>query len=419
MQSDWLGLLRQPRFRQFFLTRVAGSLAGRFLFTGIAWQVFHQTRDPFASGVLGLVEIIPVLAFALVAGHVCDRYDRRAIAVITRLGMLIASVMLLVFAILKLPVSLVLLAVGILATIRTFYSPAIDNLLPRVVDEKHYREAVSWLSLGWQSASVIGPVLAGIIIGSGGHVWRVYIIEIVLGLVTAYGYAQLPKVAPEPPQETDEQGWRSALEGFSFLKTRPALLAAISLDLFAVLLGGAAALLPAFADTVLKVGPVGLGWLQASVNIGALMMSAYLARQPEMKQAGPAMLWAVGGFGVATIGFALSTNIWLSALCLFTLGALDAISVVIRSTMLLVQVPNRMRGRVSAFNDLFVGASNELGGFESGLMARWLGLIRSVALGGVMTLIVVAGTAVWVPSLRNLKRMEGTSGTDLTTDEAV
>jgi MFS family permease len=131
------------------------------------------------------------------------------------------------------------------------------------------------------------------------------------------------------------------------------------------------------------------------------------------------MLWAVGGFGVATIGFALSTNIWLSALCLFTLGALDAISVVIRSTMLLVQVPNRMRGRVSAFNDLFVGASNELGGFESGLMARWLGLIRSVALGGVMTLIVVAGTAVWVPSLRNLKRMEGTSGTDLITDEAV
>ena len=226
MQSDWLGLLRQPRFRQFFLTRVAGSLAGRFLFTGIAWQVFHQTRDPFASGVLGLVEIIPVLAFALVAGHVCDRYDRRAIAVITRLGMLIASIMLLVFAILKLPVSLVLLAVGILATIRTFYSPAIDNLLPRVVDEKHYREAVSWLSLGWQSASVIGPVLAGIIIGSGGHVWRVYIIEIVLGLVTAYGYAQLPKVAPEPPQETDEQGWRSALEGFSFLRTRPALLAA-------------------------------------------------------------------------------------------------------------------------------------------------------------------------------------------------
>jgi MFS family permease len=244
--------------------------------------------------VLGLVEIIPVLAFALVAGHVCDRYDRRSIAVITRLGMLIASVMLLVFAILKLPVSLVLLAVGILATIRTFYSPAIDNLLPRVVDEKHFREAVSWLSLGWQSASVIGPVLAGIIIGSGGHVWRVYIIEIVLGLVTAYGYAQLPKVAPEPPQETDEQGWRSALEGFSFLKTRPALLAAISLDLFAVLLGGAAALLPAFADTVLKVGPVGLGWLQASVNIGALLMSAYLARQPEMKQAGPATsIWSV------------------------------------------------------------------------------------------------------------------------------
>jgi MFS family permease len=169
----------------------------------------------------------------------------------------------------------------------------------------------------------------------------------------------------------------------------------------------------------LKVGPVGLGWLQASVNIGALLMSAYLARQPEMKQAGPAMLWAVGGFGIATIGFALSTNIWLSALCLFTLGALDAISVVIRSTMLLVQVPNRMRGRVSAFHDLFVGASNELGGFESGLMARWVGLIRSVAIGGVMTLIVVAGTAIWVPSLRNLKRMEGTSGTDLITDEAV
>ncbi len=185
MQSDWLGLLRQPSFRQFFLTRIAGSLAGRFLFTGISWQVFHQTRDPFASGVLGLVEIVPVLALALVAGHVCDRYDRRAIAVITRLGMLIASVMLLVFALLKLPVTLVLFAVGVLATIRTFYSPAIDNLLPRVVDEKHFREAVSWLSLGWQSASVVVPILAGWIIGSGGNVWRVYVIEIVLDHITA------------------------------------------------------------------------------------------------------------------------------------------------------------------------------------------------------------------------------------------
>ncbi|MFM7187376.1 MAG: MFS transporter, partial [Armatimonadota bacterium] len=159
--------------------------------------------------------------------------------------------------------------------------------------------------------------------------------------------------------------------------------------------------------------------LQASVNIGALLMSAYLARQPEMKRAGPAMLWAVGGFGIATVGFAYSTNVWFSALCLFTLGALDAISVVIRSTMLLVQVPNRMRGRVSAFNDLFVGASNELGGFESGLIARWLGLVRSVAVGGVLTMLVVGGTAVWVPALRNLRRMEDSNGTDLISDEAI
>lgn len=419
MESDWLELLREKRFRQFFLTRIAGSLAARFLFTGVAWQVFNKTKDPFASGILGLVEIIPVIALALVAGHVCDKYDRRAVAIITRFGMVFASLLLLVFALTGQSVTWILFAVGLLATVRTFHSPALDNLLPRVVEVTQYRQAVSWLSLGWQSASIVGPIMAGLLIGSEGNVWRVYLVDILLSFLAIVGYSQLPKVKPDRPEPTDQDGWKSALEGFYFLRTRPALFAALSLDLFAVLLGGAAALLPAFADTVLAVGPVGLGWLQASVNIGALMMSAFLARRSQMKHAGPLMLWSVAGFGVATIGFAVSHNVWLSALCLFSLGALDSVSVVIRSTMLLVQVPNRMRGRVSAFNDLFVGASNELGGFESGLMARWLGLVRSVAFGGIMTLIVVGGTALWVPSLRKLARIEDDSATELIVDEAV
>lgn len=401
--DDPLAPLRLPAFRSFLVARFLSSLGGRMVGVAIAWQVFERTNSEFASGLVGLTEIVPVFLLALPAGHLCDVRDRRGIVLAARSAMALCTAGLLATSLANLPIQAVFVCIALLAAVRTFHSPALDNLLPRIVPEALFPRSVTWLTNTWQTAAIGGPILAGWMIARARAAWPVYLAELVFAAAAVALYSRLPRRTPEPPQESTT--WDSILAGGRFLRENPVLLAAISLDLFAVLFGGAVALLPSFAKKILHVGAEGLGWLAAAPSIGALAMSLVLTRWPTFRSAGKAMLWAVAGFGVATVVFAFSRLYALSLLMLALTGALDNISVVIRSTLLLLRVPDRMRGRVSAFNDIFVGASNELGGFESGLLARFVGSVWAVASGGLATLAVVAFTAWKAPDLRRLGRL--------------
>lgn len=397
--SDAFAPWRNAPFRRFVLARFLASLGSQMLGTAIGWQVYEQTRSPFALGMIGLVEIIPVFLLALPAGHLADVRDRRQIAMTVRAILALISCALAGIAFAHAPVTALFAVISLMAAVRTFYSPAVDNLLPRLVPPSQLHSAITWLSNVWQAASIVGPPIAGFAIRALGAA-PVYLADALIGLAAAFLFATLPRATPHPPEE--ETTWGSIAAGGRFLKENPVLLAAITLDLFAVLFGGAVALLPAFAKDILEVGPTGLGWLKAATPVGALATGFLLRHLPPFRRAGLALLWAVAGFGAAAIVFGLSTSFALSLTMLALSGALDNISVVVRSTLLLTQVPDRMRGRVSAFNDIFVGASNELGGFESGLAAKYLGIVPSVMLGGVGTLIVVALTAWRAPQLRKL-----------------
>ena len=395
--------LRLPLFRRFLAARFLSAFSNRMVGVGIAWQVFDRTNSEFASGMVGLVEIIPVFLLGLPAGHLSDVRDRRSIVMVTRSLMAVCAAVLLWTSLGRQPIESVFAAVALLAAVRTFQGPAVDNLLPRLVEPRLFPRAVAWLTNLWQFSSIVAPVAAGWMIARTNSAWPVFALELVTAPVVVWLYGTLPKQAPTPPQE--DTTWGSIMAGGRFLRENPVLLAAISLDLFAVLFGGAVALLPAFSKKILQVGPVGLGWLTSAQSMGALAMSLVLLRWPTFRRAGAAMLWAVAGFGVATVVFGLSRSFALSFAMLFAMGALDNISVVVRSTLLLLHVPDAMRGRVSAFNDIFVGASNELGGFESGLLARFVGPVRSVVFGGLVTLSVVGLTAVLSKPLRSLGRL--------------
>jgi len=402
--SDLWEPWRVPLFRRFLIARFLSAFSNRMIGVAIGWQVFDRTNSEFASGMVGLVEIIPVFLLALPAGHLSDVRDRRGIVMASRSAMGVVAGLLCWIAWREARIEWLFACIALLAAVRTFQGPAIDNLLPRIVEERMVPRSVAWLTNVWQTASIVGPVAAGQLIDRFGAAWPVYLMEVCVAVVVVRLYASLPRVKPEPPEERTT--WDAILAGGTFLRENPVLLAAISLDLFAVLFGGAVALLPAFAKKILQVDATNLGWLSSAQSIGALAMSLWLIRRPGFARAGLAILWAVAGFGAATIVFGISRNFALSLAMLFVMGALDNISVVIRSTLLLVRVPDRMRGRVSAFNDIFVGASNELGGFESGLLARWVGPVRSVVFGGLATLAVVAFTAWRAPALRNLASLE-------------
>jgi MFS family permease len=395
--------VRIPLFRRFLLARFVSAFSNRMVGVGIAWQVFDRTNSEFASGLVGLVEIIPVFLLGLPAGHLSDVKDRRSIVMATRSMMAICAAILLWTSTGQKPIEAVFAAVALLAAVRTFQGPAVDNLLPRILEPRLFPRGVAWLTNLWQFSAIVAPVAAGFLIARFDSAWPVFATELVAAPLVVWLYASLPRQKPEPPEE--DTTWGSILAGGRFLKENPVLLAAISLDLFAVLFGGAVALLPAFAKKILNVGPVGLGWLTSAQSVGALAMSLVLLRWPNFRRAGAAMLWAVAGFGAATVVFGLSRSFALSFAMLFAMGALDNISVVVRSTLLLLQVPDRMRGRVSAFNDIFVGASNELGGFESGLLARFIGPVRSVVVGGLLTLGVVGFTTLVSRPLRTLGRL--------------
>ncbi|MDP9555266.1 UNVERIFIED_ORG: MFS family permease [Pseudomonas parafulva] len=396
-------LLRHHRpFLAFWLARVFTASGFQMLTVAIGWHLYQLTGNVLDLGLVGLVEFAPRVLFMLHTGHVADRYDRRKVAALCQcLQGLIALALALGSATDQVSRELIFVLAFLLGATRSFEMPATQALLPNVVPAGLFPRAVAASASATQSATIVAPAVGGFLyaFGSGwvyGPTVALYAIACVLTLSL-----QARGQVVQRGRATVE----SLLAGIRFIRSRPDILGAISLDLFAVLLGGATALLPVFAKDILLTGPLGLGLLRSAPAVGALLMSVWLARFPFERKVGRTMFTAVGVFGVATIAFGLSTSFWFSLAVLVVLGAADMISMVIRGAFVQLHTPDEMRGRVSAVNGLFIGASNQLGEFESGVTAHWFGTVPAVVMGGVGTLMV---TGVWIklfPTLANRDRL--------------
>ena len=398
--------LRFRNFRLLFLGTFIASVGEQMVNVAIGWELYNRTGSSLALGFVGLVQIIPTLLLSLPAGYLADRFNRKRIVLITLLVIMLSSLGLTVLSFLHGPVLFIYACLLVFGIGVAFNNPASASLLPQTVPEHAYSSAATWSSSSWQLASVVGPALGGMVIAFSGSATPVYTLNAGAILIFTVLISLLRVRPREVSVVHSTTMFSSLLEGVNFMRRTQVLLAAISLDLFAVLLGGATTLLPVFAKDILHVGPAGLGWLRAAPSIGAICVAFCLAYLPPFKHAGRTLLLAVAGFGLATIVFGLSRFFWLSLLMLFLLGGFDNISVVIRSTLLLVRVPDAMRGRISAVDNIFVGASNELGGFESGLTAQLFGPTLSVVGGGVGTLIVVLLVALLSSEMRRLGRLQ-------------
>lgn len=413
------------------------SVIGRQMLTiCIEWEIYARTNSATALGLVGLVIALPVVLLSLPAGHIADRYSRRtivlvsqAISAICSLGLALVSWQHLAlpplrflhagnhllywiasiferhasyhFDDLALPLMYLLLLVA--ATGRTFGWAARSSFFPKLVPRDVFANAVTWNSSIFQVGSVVGPAVGGLLIARTGFP-LIYALDAVCAL-TFFGLVLCIRKYDQG-ERADSNPWESLVAGLRFLLSRKVILATITLDMVAVLLGGATALLPIFASKILLCGPIGLGWLRAAPGIGAFLMAIAIAYLPPMKRAGRALLWCVAGFGVATVVFGLSRNLWLSLAMLFMTGVFDSVSVVIRHTILQLLTPDAMRGRISAVNNIFIGTSNELGALESGLTAALFGPVVSVVAGGIGTIVAVLGvSAVW-PETRKIGALD-------------
>jgi MFS family permease len=396
-----------PDFVRFQIARFFVVFALEMQSVAIGWQVYEITKRPLDLGFVGLAQFLPGILLILVSGQVADRFDRRTLLVCCFCGFAVSSGLMLAITLSGgrrvLPIYLVLILVGVL---RAFHAPTGQALLPQLVPEEHFPNAVAWGASFLQGAVILGPALGGVIYAFFRSPAPVYV-----GGVTAALMATLAMLQIKPKRETRPQqriSLTTVLAGFRYVWEKKLILGSISLDLFAVLLGGAVALLPVYAREILKTGPWGLGLLRSAPGAGAAVMAIFLAYRPLRRRAGATMLWCVAGFGVFTIIFGLSRSLILSLLSLLLVGASDTVSVVIRLTLVQLATPDEMRGRVSAVNMLFIGASNELGQFESGLTAHWFGTVPAVVLGGIGTLVVIA-TWVWLfPDLRRTDQFYAT-----------
>ena len=406
-RHDSYAALRVPGFRRFIASLLAQTLGSQMQAVVVGWQVYALTHDPLALGLVGLAEALPFLSTVLFAGHAADRADRRRMAIVATAVLLGCALALLGLTLGAGPdrtrvgaISAVLCVSGLA---RSSLIPARTALANDIVPREVLLNAVTWRSSSWQLAAVIGPAIGGGLYALSG-VAAAYGAVALLLLVSVLLLVRVPPV-PMPPSSGSDPVWASLAEGVRFVRSQPIFLGAITLDLFAVLFGGAEALLPIFAADILRVGPEGLGILRASHAAGAVMMSVYLSHRRPLERPGRALLLAVAIFGLCIIGFGLSTTFWLSVLLLLVGGMADNVSVVIRSSILQTLTPPHLLGRVSAVNSIFIGSSNELGAFESGAAAKLLGTVPAVVIGGSITLLVVAVTALKVPALRKVGRL--------------
>ena len=399
---DAYAALRVPEFRYWLAAAAFSTLAGRALTVAIGYQVYTLTGSPLALGMLGLVQAIPAVGLSLFGGHLADRYDRRTIVLITRGVSVLAA---LGFALVSRDVQgsglAALYAIVFIAGIaRGFADPAASAFEAQVVPRELYVNASSWSGSVWEVTAIAGPTLGGLFYAAFGVTYTYLLVALFYAM--GWIFMALIKRKPMPPAAPHESIGESIAVGVRYVYHHQVLLASMALDLFAVLFGGAVALLPIFASDILHVGPAGLGLLVAAPSVGALVSMLWATRRPPVHNAGRMLLWVVAGFGVATIVFALSKVMWLSLVSLAMAGMFDGVSMVIRNTTLRMLSPEHLRGRIAAVNWIFIGSSNELGAFESGVAAAIFGVVPSVVLGGIATLVVVGAAAVLAPQLRTL-----------------
>jgi len=405
-KHDAYAVLKVRDFRFFLIFRFFTTIAFQMQSIIVGWQMYELTRDPLALGLIGLAEALPNIAIALFAGHAADKYNRKTIIVWFTLLFLVGTLALFLFTVPRLGIIAALgvlpiyLVVAISGVSRAFLYPSIIALMSQLVPRELYTNSSTWNSTVWHIGAITGPAIGGLVYGFFGV--RVAYLAVLLFLMTALVLLGFVKNHPAPPVVKSETLVQRLSSGLKFVYHNQILLGAMSLDMFAVLFGGAVAMLPIFAAEVLKVGPQGLGFLRAAPMVGAVMMSVVLAYRPPMVHAGRNMMIGVAGFGLSIICFALSRNFYLSLFLLMMSGMFDNISVIIRATAMQLLTPNDMRGRVASVNAIFIGSSNEIGSFESGLAARLLGLIPSVIFGGIMTLGIVGFTSKFAPRLRKL-----------------
>jgi MFS family permease len=406
---DPYAVFRFPDFRRFVGSVLALTVATQMQVVVVGWQIYRVTKDPLSLGLVGLAEALPFISIALFAGHVADRVDRRRVVALATLVMVGCAGALLGFTLAPgvfaggrvWPIYVVIFVGGVA---RSFLQPARQALGAELVPRALYPSAVAWRSSIWQLAAVLGPALGGLLYGFAGPA-SAYGVDLVLALLGFVGIASMRHAGSARPSAALESVSESVGAGIRFLRGEPVLLGAITLDLFSVLFGGATALLPIFAADILRAGPEGLGVLRAAPSVGAVLTSVVLAHRRPLRRAGATLLTYVALFGLSMVGFGLSRSFALSALLLVVSGAVDMVSVVIRSTLLQLSTPEPLLGRVASVNAIFIGSSNEIGAFESGVTARLMGTVPSVVFGGAVTLLVVAVTAWRVPELRRLARL--------------
>ncbi len=424
--SDPYAVLRNRDFLLYLIGRLVATFGQQMFATAVLWELYDRTGTGLALGLVGLTQIVPMFAFTLPAGHLADNHNRKSIIVLMTAVVAAGSLCLTLISGLRAPVPWIYLCLFVLATARTFLWAASASFLPHLVDRKDLARAINWSSTTFQIAAIAGPAAAGGIIALAHHrAAPVYAINALAAATCCVLFSAVRRHHVVAVKE--EMTLRTLLTGFRFVFASRIILGIITLDMFAVLLGGCTALLPIYAKNILRVGPSGLGVLAAALPLGSLLCAFVLAHRPPLQKAGRALLWAVTAFGFATLGFGLSTRYWVSFLALFACGAVDNVSVVVRHTLVQLLTPDEKRGRVSAVNNLFIGTSNELGGFESGFTAQLLGpilhrvsatsplyaqamatgAIWSTIVGGVGTILVVLAVALVWPEIRKYGRLDG------------
>jgi MFS family permease len=391
-------------FRFYQIARFCIVFCTEMQSVAVGWQVYEITRRPIDLGYTGLVQFVPGMLLFLVAGHVTDRMDRRKLLTLCYVGFAFCSALLLAITLSERilhhspSVHAIFAVLFLVGAVRSFSMPSSRALLPQLVPEEHFQGAVAWNSSIFQFATILGPAMGGILYALFRGPTSVYVTAVLVAIIATIITLRIETRWKPRPREPFTL--KTVFAGFDYIWTHKLILGSISLDLFAVLLGGAVALLPVYAKEILRTGPWGLGLLRAAPGVGAALMALVIAYRPIRKRAGWTMLWCVAAFGVFTIVFGISRSLPLSMLSLFFVGAADMVSVVVRGVLIQIQTPDQMRGRVNAVDMIFIGASNELGEFESGLAAQWLGAVPAVVLGGAGAILVTVLWACFFPELR-------------------
>jgi MFS family permease len=403
--SDPYAVLRNRDFVLYLVGRLVASFGQQMLTVAVGWELYERTHSALALGLVGLTQMIPMVVCTLPAGHIADNYERKRIIIAMISVVALSSLGLTIISLRHADVIWIYVCLFVAGTARTFLWPASSAFLPHLVPRNLFSRAVTWNSGTFHLSSVAGPAAGGALIAATHRAGTVYALNTVAALVCLVMVCFIHSRHVVAVKE--KMTAANLIAGFRFVVSNRIIFGTITLDMFAVLLGGATALLPVYAKDILRVGPSGLGALQAAMPMGAVLCALVIAHRPPLEKAGRAMFWAVAFFGVATIGFGFSKWFWVSFAMLFVCGAVDNVSVVVRHTLVQVLTPDAKRGRVSAVNSLFIGTSNELGGFESGTVAHWFGPVFSVVSGGIGTILVVIAVALIWPQIRNYGRLDG------------